>query len=68
MRYLISNQKYRSDKWIIVKIFTLIPRKCYDADADAYFIVWLEYINVVYEKLGGENGKFFFNEYRTINN
>lgn len=43
------NKEFNTGEWKIVKIFSLIPRKCYDGDTRKYFIVWLEYINRNYK-------------------
>jgi hypothetical protein len=65
MRWML-NKELNSGMWKTVKIFTLIPRKCYDIDTGKCFIVWLEYINRNY-KYNEQKEKYFIHSYNTIN-
>jgi hypothetical protein len=65
MRWLVNNES-GDGMWKTVKIFTLIPRKCYDSKTMMEFIVWLEYINRHY-KYNDKKQKYIVDSYGTIN-
>jgi len=65
MRWML-NKSNKDKLWVVVKIFTIIPRKCYDSKTMKEYIVWLEYINRMY-KFDEVRGRYVIDSHGTIN-
>ena len=65
MRFKI-NKTYFEGKWKSIKVFAIIPVKCYNPENNTTFIVWLEYINMIY-KYDFYSNKHIYEGNRTIN-
>ena len=64
------NKSKKDGLWVVVKMFAIIPRKCYDSKTKKEYIVWLEYINRMYkyETLEGRyEGRYVIHSHGTIN-
>lgn len=65
MRLKLNKTSYEGN-WKIVKVFAIIPVKCYNPENSTMFIVWLEYINMIY-KHSFDSNKYTYEGNRTIN-